>query len=85
MIESEKFGYYELYRIHVWEKHCMNLKWKLTSDVGIGKESIDMIVDGVWKPVDIDEVIKIIVNQAKSESSNTSKTLGLSFSWLVIY
>ncbi|TXG55848.1 hypothetical protein EZV62_017161 [Acer yangbiense] len=42
-------------RIHFWEKHRMNLKWKLTSDVGIGKESIDMIVDGVWKPVDIDE------------------------------
>ncbi|KAI9154108.1 hypothetical protein LWI28_020976 [Acer negundo] len=71
----EKFGDYESYRIHFWEKHCMDLKWKLTSDVGIGKESIDMIVDdGVWKPVDTDEVIKIIVNHAKSESSSTSKT-----------
>ncbi|KAK1562112.1 hypothetical protein Q3G72_006435 [Acer saccharum] len=71
----EKFRDYESYRIHFWEKHCMDLKWKLTSDVGIGKDSIDMIVDdGVWKPVDTDEVIKIILNHAKSESSNTSKT-----------
>ncbi|KAI9170333.1 hypothetical protein LWI28_026485 [Acer negundo] len=75
--KSQKFGDYELYRIHFWEKNCMSLKWKLTPDVGIGKESIDMKVDGVWKPVvDIDEVIKIIVNHAKSESSDTSKTSG---------
>ncbi|KAL5742316.1 hypothetical protein ACOSP7_029048 [Xanthoceras sorbifolium] len=64
----KKFGDYESYRIHLWEEHLMDLEWKLTSDIGIEKESIDMIVDGVWKPVDTDEMINIIVNHPKSES-----------------
>ncbi|KAK0584866.1 hypothetical protein LWI29_019989 [Acer saccharum] len=68
----KKFGNYASYRHHFGEKHRMVTTWKLASELDIGKKSVDMILDCVWKPVDTAEARKIIVNHTKSELCSTS-------------
>lgn len=65
-----KFGDPELYRSHFRGLHLKNYESIMQS---LGQEEIasewtEMIVNGVWKPVDIYMAIKIIVNKMKSES-----------------
>ncbi|KAL5806679.1 hypothetical protein ACOSQ4_029412 [Xanthoceras sorbifolium] len=54
----KKFADYELYRNHFWEVHWMGCRryWVLSEE--FMKESIDIILNGVWKPVDTNEVMK---------------------------
>ncbi|KAL5808889.1 hypothetical protein ACOSQ3_029580 [Xanthoceras sorbifolium] len=65
----KKFGDCKLYSNHFWEVHWVGNQIISTLDGENLEESMDMVLNGVWKPVDTGEVIKFIVNPIKTEKA----------------